>query len=530
LETQYHAECTAKPFTRSIFLKTALNFAQRDIPSFPLKDKEPLTPHGFKDATTDPRRLHLWGNRYPGANIGIPTGRISGIVVVDLDDETPEAMKVWNSLPETVEARTGRGRHRYYRIPKGTRVRGRKLAPGLDFKGDGGYVVAPPSVHPSGARYRWVPGHSEIAELPFHLLKPEESPIGDKPGPMGAKATPFEDDGGSIYEGVRNRTLFFLALSLKDFGASRESALETLLTQNQSRCVPALEESEVQTIVKSAFRYPVRGSRTPPEVLEALELLKRRWWSEAWRGVGGKTERDVVRVLIQFAERYGHLIEPGVRVSISQRDLALASGCSRKTVQRVVKRLRLSGWIRGDNGHRKGTDSGAFILLARQGDSTQSIRAVAVCMSGDTLSRLPEVTPCFRWRGFVGKGKAGVLYALEVFGEQSLEDLAERLGFSRARDLRRLYLEPLAEMGLIEDRGGTYALPETEAYAERVEDIRTSRYGGGPRKERKKDANGRWVTQVVEVPPKSEVERLELERVKYKAERERFRRGLEMAA
>jgi hypothetical protein len=85
-------------------------------------------------------------------------------------------------------------------------------------------------------------------------------------------------------------------------------------------------------------------------------------------------------------------------------------------------------------------------------------------------------------------------------------------------------------MGLIESRGDTYALPETEAYAERVEDIRTSRYGCGPRKEREKDANGRWVTHVVEVPPKSEVERLEVERVKYKAERERFRRELEVAA
>jgi hypothetical protein len=151
-------------------------------------------------------------------------------------------------------------------------------------------------------------------------------------------------------------------------------------------------------------------------------------------------------------------------------------------------------------------------------------------MSGDTLSRLPEVTPCFRWRGFVGKGKAGVLYALEVFGEQTLDELATRLGFSRARDLRRLYLEPLAEMGLIDARGDTYALPERQAYAERVEDIRTSRYGGGLRKERKRDANGRWVTQVVEVPPKSELERLEEERLKYEAERERFRRGLEMAA
>jgi len=235
-------------------------------------------------------------------------------------------------------------------------------------------------------------------------------------------------------------------------------------------------------------------------------------------------------VLIQFAERYGHLIALGVRVTISHRDLALASGCSRKTVQRVVKRLRLSGWIRGDNGHRKGTDSGAFILLARQGDSTQSIPVEKVCTSGDTLSRLPEITPCFRWRGFVGKGKAGVLYALEVFGEQTLDELATRLGFSRARDLRRLYLEPLVEMGLIEARGDTYALPGADAYEERVEDIRTTRYGGGPRKERKKDANGRWVTHVVKVPPKSEVERMEVERVRYEAERGRYRARLEEAA
>jgi len=146
------------------------------------------------------------------------------------------------------------------------------------------------------------------------------------------------------------------------------------------------------------------------------------------------------------------------------------------------------------------------------------------------LSRLPEVTPCFRWRGFVGKGKAGVLYALEVLGEQSLDELAERLGFSRARDLRRLYLEPLIEMGLIESRGDTYALPGADAYEERIEGIRTSCYGGGPRKERRKDANGRWVMRVVEVPPKSELERMEVERLKYRAEREQFRREMEVAA
>jgi hypothetical protein len=536
MESQYHAQSVAKPPTRSIFLKNALKRAERGIPTFPVRGKQPLTPHGFKDASTDPSKVTAMFNAAPNATgVGIPTGGFSGLVVADKDGDSEEARRIWDSLPPTLEVATGRpsglGRHRYYRVPKGTKVKSRDLAEGLELKADGCYVVAAGSTHPSGNRYEFCK-RLQIAELPAHLLEPHVNNANNRSGSSNNVTTssPFEDDGGPIYEGLRNRTVFFMALALKDFGASREEALQTLLTQNEARCVPALDEQEVQTIVKSAFRYPVRGRRTPPEVLEALELLKRRWWAEAWRRVGGKTERDVVRVLIQFAERYGHLIEPGVRVSISQRDLALASGCSRRTIQRAVKRLRLSGWLRGDNGHRKGTDSGAFILLARQGDSTQSILGGGVCTSGDTLSRLPEITPCFRWRGFVGKGKAGVLYALEVFGEQTLEELASRLGFSRARDLRRLYLEPLAEMGLIESRGDTYALPDADAYEERIEDIRTSRYGGGPRKERKKDATGRWVTHVVEVPPKSEVERLEVERVKYKAEQERFRRELGVAA
>jgi Bifunctional DNA primase/polymerase, N-terminal/Primase C terminal 1 (PriCT-1) len=533
LETPYHAQSAAKPPKRSIFLKTALNFADRGIPVFPLKGKRPLTPHGYKDASAHPPKVTALFNAAPNATgIGIPTGSFSGLVVGDKDSDSEEARRIWDSLPPTLEVATGRasglGRHRYYRVPKGTKVKSRDLAEGLELKADGCYVVAAGSVHPSGNRYEFCK-RLEIAELPAHLLEPEPSANSSvRRGPT--VSPPFEDDGGPIHEGVRNRTVFFMALALKDNGVGREQALQILLTQNEARCVPALDPGEVGTIVKSAFRYPVRGRRTPPEVTEALGHLKRRWWQEAWRGVGGKTERDVVRVLIQFAERYGHLIELGVRVTISHRDLALASGCSRKTIQRVVKRLRLSGWLRGDNGHRKGTDAGAFILLARQGDSTPSIRGASLCMSGDTLSRLPEITPCFRWRGFVGKGKAGVLYALEVFGEQTLDELATRLGFSRARDLRRLYLEPLIEMGLIESRGGTYALPGADAYEERIEDIRTSRYGGGPRKERKKDANGRWVARVVEVPPKSEVERLEVERVKYEAERERFRRALEVAA
>jgi hypothetical protein len=545
MDSPYHAESVGKPPARSILLKTALKCAERNISVFPLKGKTPLTPTGFKDASADPARVTAMFNAAKSATgFGVRTGGFSGLVVVDRDGDSEEARRIWDSLPSTLEVRTGRGTHRYYRVPKGTTVKSRKLAKDVDLKADGGYVAAAGSLHPSGSRYEFS-NRLEIAELPTHLLSKRK----EKPSARREKRAPapFEDDGRPILEGARNRTLFFMALALKDASLSREKALQSLLTQNLARCTTPLEEGEVEGIVKSAFRYPVRGTQTPPEVLEALEDLKRRWWEEPWSRSGGKTERDVVRNMIQFAERYGHLIGPGVRFTISQRDLALASGVPRGTVQRVIKRLKVSGWIRGDDAHRSGTDSGAFVLLTAHSESTQSIPASAPnpCSSGLTMrgaeSILPRRTPCFRWRGFVGKGKAGVLYALEVFGELTLEELAQRLGVKRPRDLRRRYLQStenkdgtrtpgLIELGLVEDRDGTYALVSQERYEERIQSVRAARYGGGPRKERKKGPEGRLVAYVVEVPPKSELERLEEERLKYEAERERFRRGLEMAA
>src|SRR5215216_8061513 len=138
-ESQYHAESAAKPLNRSFFLKIALRLAQRGIPVFPLKGKAPLTPNGFKDASTDPSRVTAMFNAAPNATgIGIPTGSFSGLVVVDRDGDSEEAQRIWDSLPPTVEVATSRGRHCYYSVPKGTKVRSRKLAEDVDLKADGG--------------------------------------------------------------------------------------------------------------------------------------------------------------------------------------------------------------------------------------------------------------------------------------------------------------------------------------------------------------------------------------------------------
>lgn len=87
-------------------------------------------------------------------NIGIVTGRISGITVLDCDSDEAEALARKMGLPPTPTVKTGRGRHFYFKYAEGSRnFQKRDDLPGIDFRSDGGYVVAPPSRHPSGSMY-----------------------------------------------------------------------------------------------------------------------------------------------------------------------------------------------------------------------------------------------------------------------------------------------------------------------------------------------------------------------------------------
>lgn len=165
------------------FGKAAQALAFRGWPVFPCepRGKKPLTPHGFKDATTDPERIAAWWCRWPEANIGFRTG---ALVVVEIDGR--EGMRARAELeaqgldwPVTLAAMTGRrpGMHYYFRPPEGVRianavgVRGaRGLGPGIDVRGDGGYVIVPPSVHPTGRRYAWAV-REEATPLPAWMVE-----------------------------------------------------------------------------------------------------------------------------------------------------------------------------------------------------------------------------------------------------------------------------------------------------------------------------------------------------------------------
>jgi hypothetical protein len=155
------------------FLRAALAYASRlKWPVFPLKPraKEPLTPHGYKDASLDPEIIRAWWTKWPDANIGVPTG--IKFWVLDIDprnggEESRAALVAqYGPLTDTLRQSTGGGGSQYfYEMPDELKLGCHTgVWAGVDIKAMAGYVVVPPSVHPSGREYFWDSSKKSIME------------------------------------------------------------------------------------------------------------------------------------------------------------------------------------------------------------------------------------------------------------------------------------------------------------------------------------------------------------------------------
>lgn len=167
------------------FALSAQQYAQQGWAVLPLKprSKAPCLKGGYQVATTNFAKVSEHWRRRPSANVGITTGDISRLIVLDVDpknggnESLNQLLREHGPLPETLEVRSGGGgRHYYFRLPEGTSVRGCVFAKGLDLKANGGYIVAPPSVHPDGGVYEWdgEPLLERLAPAPGWLCEPRK--------------------------------------------------------------------------------------------------------------------------------------------------------------------------------------------------------------------------------------------------------------------------------------------------------------------------------------------------------------------
>jgi hypothetical protein len=247
--------------------RAALTYLTRGWAAIPIEPggKRPLVrwePYQ-REPPSEPEIEH-WFRQWPEANVGIVTGAVSGLVVLDVDprhggeESLRDLERRFGPLSETLEAQTGGGgRHLYFAHPGGELRNRVGLAPGLDLRGDGGLVVAPPSLHPSGRRYAWTqdPDALPPAPLPPWL----EALARDQTGRSGHPAQYW---GALITEGVdegrRNDTIASLTGHLLWHGVDPEVARELLRCWNQVRCRPPLDEAEVLRTVESITRTHFR--------------------------------------------------------------------------------------------------------------------------------------------------------------------------------------------------------------------------------------------------------------------------------
>lgn len=242
--------------------------------------KREFLERGCLDASTGSERVAAFWRQWPGANVAVATGH-DGLVILDVDprhggDETlADHIRAHGELPATVTVLTGGGgQHYYFHGPDVLAIRNNaatKLGPGLDVRGQGGYVVAPPSLHESGGTYEFELGHEPgtvaLAECPdwlLALIKDDEIP---------QLAAPV---GEVIPEGQRESVLTSLAGSMRRRGMTYDAILGALIAENEIKCRPPLPRPDIQRIAMSVSRYaphltPVGPSRPPAASQEPTE-------------------------------------------------------------------------------------------------------------------------------------------------------------------------------------------------------------------------------------------------------------------
>ena len=287
---------TPKPRQKPLppLAKAAAQYAAKGNRVFPLepRGKTPRTEHGVKDATTDAEQVAKWWRAIPDANIGIATG--NGLLVLDIDgalgaETLARLVAEHGPLPLTPTQKTGKGRHYLFKVEGEVRntsgrlgalldANGKRIPSGIDTRGDGGYIVGGPSIHPSGEPYAWDedarPSRVDLAPCPQWILdklapKISERAAVQQPAPTDADPATLSkyaasaldaefDKVSSAGKGTRNATLNTAAFSLGQLvgaGLLSEALVVSTLQTAAQNCGYLAEEGpqHVDRIIASGL-------------------------------------------------------------------------------------------------------------------------------------------------------------------------------------------------------------------------------------------------------------------------------------
>jgi hypothetical protein len=235
--------------------------------------KHPRTHHGLLEASTDPDRIRGWWSKWPEANIGIALGT-SGLAAIDVDNASAAEAFAALDLPETRTVTTGRdngGTHHYYHLPSGVELASFVPATGLEVRSKGYYVVAPPSVHPTGRVY--TADSTEVATLDTGTIERLRSLA----RPAG-KAPPIAEE---IPAGTRHVELVRIAGHLRRAGLHEAEILAALRQVNRDRCKPPVRDDDegIADIARDIGEKPV--GEKPPAATSAAAVFELRGMSHA---------------------------------------------------------------------------------------------------------------------------------------------------------------------------------------------------------------------------------------------------------
>lgn len=269
-------------------LRSALWYAQKGFPVFPCTiDKKPLLKDGggFHGATRDKKTIRRWWETHPSASIGIPTGRET-FDVLDVDprhggDVSLELIQNGGPVTTGPVVQTGGGGLHYFfeHCPDIPNSKG--FRPGLDWQGQGAYIIAPPSGHPSGSAYTFIDdaflGTTPLPTVPTWLR--------ESAGATERKQRKKTED---LLLGERNNQIFKAAAALRRDGLEDGPLLDALMAINKERCKPPLGTEEVQVIAGSACRYE-KGPNTSTQsgsfpIITTASSIEPREVSWLWHG------------------------------------------------------------------------------------------------------------------------------------------------------------------------------------------------------------------------------------------------------